>query len=115
MLVRKGARMWGSGVGEAMSSPFGKAVQIYLVIAGLIGAVLLGRSRRWEVVPITLPIVVVSAIGVLTLAPPRRNEVLMTLVLVLVALAGSAIRRWLVDPDTTLTVGGPVTGRGRTP
>ena len=115
MLVRKGARMWGSGVGEAMSSPFGKAVQIYLVIAGLIGTVLLGRSRRWEVVPITLPIVVVSAIGVLTLAPPRRNEVLMTLVLVLVALAGSAIRRWLVDPDTTLTVGGPVTGRGRTP
>jgi hypothetical protein len=115
MLVRKGARMWGSGVGEALSSPLGRALQIYLVIAGLVGAVLLGRSRRWEVVPIILPILVVSAIGVLTLAPPRRNEVLMTLVLVLAAVAGSAVRRWLVDPETTLAVGPPATGGSRTP
>ncbi|MFM9150157.1 MAG: glycosyltransferase family 39 protein [Solirubrobacterales bacterium] len=98
MLVRKGVRMWDSGVGEAMSSPPGRAVQIILVLMAVAGAVLLGRERRWEVVPLTLPIIVVSAIAVLTLAPPRRNEVLMTLVLVLVAYAVSTTWRWASRP-----------------
>jgi len=102
MLVRKGVRMWGSGVGEAMSSPAGRAVQLYLVLAGLAGAILLGSARRWEVIPLTIPIIVVSVIAVLTLAPPRRNEVLMTLVLVLGAIAFSAVRRWLADPGAGL-------------
>lgn len=112
MLVRKGTRMWSSGVGEAMSSPPGRAVQLYLVLAGLAGALLLGAARRWEVIPLTIPIIVISAIGVLTLAPPRRNEVLMTLVLVLGATAISAGRRWLVGsggsllPDTPRPDGG---------
>lgn len=98
MLVRKGVRMWDSGVGEAMSSPLGRAVQILLVLSAIAGAVLLGRERRWEVIPLTLPIIVVSAIAVLTLAPPRRNEVLMTLVLVLVAYAASRTWRWVSGP-----------------
>lgn len=109
MLVRKGVRMWGSGVGEAMSSPAGRAVQLYLVLAALAGAILLGAQRRWEVVPLTVPIIVVSAIAVLTLAPPRRNEVLMTLVLVLGAVALATARRWLDDP-----VGGLLPDSART-
>lgn len=97
MLVSKGARMWSSGVGEAMSSPVGRALQVLLVLAAALGAVLLGRERRWEVIPLTLPIVVVTAIAVLTLAPPRRNEVLMTLVLVLAGLAISRSWGWLSE------------------
>lgn len=89
-------------MGEAMSSPAGRAVQLYLVLAGLAGAILLGSARRWEVIPLTIPIIVVSVIAVLTLAPPRRNEVLMTLVLVLGAIAFSAVRRWLADPGAGL-------------
>ena len=35
----------------------------------------------------TIPIAAVTAIAVVTLAPPRRNEILMTLVLTLSAIA----------------------------
>lgn len=114
MLIRKGVRMWGSGVGEAMSSPAGRAVQLYLVLAGLAGAILLGRARRWEIFPVTIPVVVVTGIAVLTLAPPRRNEVLMTLVLVLGAVALSAARRWLADPGSGTLPGDPQPGGGPT-
>lgn len=97
MLVRKGARMWSSGVGEAMSSTPGRVVQVLLVLTGLAGAVLLARRRRWEVIPLTIPVVLITVIGVLTLAPPRRNEVLMTLVLVLAGYAISAAWRALSE------------------
>lgn len=90
MIFEKGFRMWSSGVGEAMSSPAGRVVQLILVGLGLVGAVLLGRSRRWEVLPMTIPIAVVTGIAVVTLAPPRRNEILMTLVLTLSAIATAA-------------------------
>jgi 4-amino-4-deoxy-L-arabinose transferase-like glycosyltransferase len=87
MTARKVGRMWSSGVGEAMSSGVGHAVQILLVALGLAGFVLLGLRRRWwELVALATPIVLVTAIGAASLAAPRRNEVLMTLVFPLAAL-----------------------------
>jgi 4-amino-4-deoxy-L-arabinose transferase-like glycosyltransferase len=88
MTVRKVGRMWSSGVGEAMSSGAGRGVQILLVALGLAGFVLLGLRRRWwELVALAMPIALVTAIGAASLAAPRRNEVLMTLVFPLAALA----------------------------
>ncbi len=87
MTLRKVWRMWSSGVGEAMSSPIGRVVQVCLVLAGIAGLVLLAWRRRWEAIAIGLPIVTVGAIGAATLAPARRNEILMTLVLPLAAIA----------------------------
>jgi len=88
MTARKVGRMWSSGVGEAMSSGVGRAVQILLVALGLAGFVLLGRDRRWwDLVALATPIALVTVIGAASLAAPRRNEVLMTLVFPLAALA----------------------------
>lgn len=88
MTVRKVGRMWSSGVGEAMSSGVGRAVQILLVALGLAGFVLLGVRRRWwDLIVFATPIGFVTAIGAASLAAPRRNEVLMTLVFPLAALA----------------------------
>jgi 4-amino-4-deoxy-L-arabinose transferase-like glycosyltransferase len=91
MTARKVGRMWSSGVGEAMSSTAGRVVQILLVALGLAGFVLLGLRRRWwDLVALATPIVLVTAVGAISLAAPRRNEVLMTLVFPLAALALSA-------------------------
>jgi 4-amino-4-deoxy-L-arabinose transferase-like glycosyltransferase len=91
MTARKVGRMWSSGVGEAMSSTAGRAVQILLVALGLAGFALLGVRRRWwELVALATPIVLVTAIGAVSLAAPRRNEVLMTLVFPLGGLALSS-------------------------
>jgi hypothetical protein len=91
MTVRKVGRMWSSGVGEAMSSGVGRGVQILLVALGLAGFVVLGRSRRWwDLVALATPIALVTMIGAASLAAPRRNEVLMTLVFPLAALALSS-------------------------
>lgn len=88
MTARKVGRMWSSGVGEAMSSAPGRAVQILLVALGLAGLVLLGLRRLWwELVALATPIAIVTAVGAASLAAPRRNEVLMTLVFPLAALA----------------------------
>jgi 4-amino-4-deoxy-L-arabinose transferase-like glycosyltransferase len=87
MTARKVGRMWSSGVGEAMSSGLGRALQILIVALGLAGFVLLGLRRRWwELLALATPIVLVSAVGAASLAAPRRNEVLMTLVFPLAAL-----------------------------
>ena len=89
MTVRKVGRMWSSGVGEAMSSTARPGRSRSLLVAlGLAGLVLLGLRRRWwELVALATPIVLVTAVGAVTLAAPRRNEVLMTLVFPLAALA----------------------------
>lgn len=88
MTVRKVGRMWSSGVGEAMSGTPGRVVQLLLVALGLAGFVVLGLRRRWwELVALATPIVLVTLVGAATLAAPRRNEVLMTLVFPLAALA----------------------------
>ena len=88
MTARKVGRMWSSGIGEAMSSGVGRAVQLLLVALGLAGIVLLGMNRRWwELAALATPLVLVTLVGAATLAAPRRNEVLMTLVFPLAALA----------------------------
>jgi 4-amino-4-deoxy-L-arabinose transferase-like glycosyltransferase len=102
MTARKVGRMWSSGVGEAMSTTAGRVVQILLVLLGLGGFALLGRWRRWwELVALATPIVLVTLVGAVSLAAPRRNEVLMTLVFPLTGLALSSAlaaifsaRRW---------------------
>ena len=88
MTARKVGRIWSSGVGEAMSSTVGRVIQIALVLAGLGGLLALGLRRRWwELVALATPIVLVTAVGAVSLAAPRRNEVLMTLVFPLAGLA----------------------------
>jgi 4-amino-4-deoxy-L-arabinose transferase-like glycosyltransferase len=91
MTARKVGRMWSSGVGEAMSTTAGRVVQILLVLLGLAGFALLAlRQRWWELVALATPIVLVTLVGAISLAAPRRNEVLMTLVFPLVGLALSS-------------------------
>lgn len=91
MTARKVGRMWSSGVGEAMGTTAGRIVQLLLVFAGLAGLVLLGLWRRWwELVSLTAPIVLVTLVGAVSLATPRRNEVLMTLIFPLAGLALSS-------------------------
>lgn len=91
MTFRKVWRMWSSGIGEAMSSAAGRIVQVLLVLLGLAGLARLAWQRRWEAIAMGLPIVTVTAVAALTLAPPRRNEILMALVLPLAAVALDAL------------------------
>jgi len=91
MTARKVGRMWSGGVGEAMSSTPGRVAQVLLVLLGLAGFALLGRRRKWwEIAVLATPILLVTAIGAVSLAAPRRNEVLMTLVFPLAGLALSS-------------------------
>jgi hypothetical protein len=91
MTARKVGRMWSSGVGEGMSTTAGRAVQILLVLLGIAGFVLLGLWRRWwEFIALATPIALVTLVGAVSLAAPRRNEVLMTLVFPLAGLALSS-------------------------
>jgi 4-amino-4-deoxy-L-arabinose transferase-like glycosyltransferase len=88
MTVRKVGRMWSSGPGAAMSSGLGKVVQILIVLLGIAGLVLLAFRRRWwETLALAAPIVLVTVVGAASLAAPRRNEILMTLIIPLAALA----------------------------
>jgi hypothetical protein len=91
MTVRKVWRMWSGGIGEAMSTTAGRAIQVSIVLVGLVGLALLGMRRRWwDLVAMATPIVLVTAVGAASLAAPRRNEVLMTLIF---PLAGVALAR----------------------
>jgi 4-amino-4-deoxy-L-arabinose transferase-like glycosyltransferase len=88
MTVRKVWRMWSAGIGEAMESSLGRILQVLLVLLGLAGLVLLALRRLWwEAVAMATPIVLVTAVGAISLAAPRRNEVLMTLIFPLVGVA----------------------------
>ena len=88
MTVRKTWRMWGSGIGEAMESTAGRVVQVLVVVLAIAGlGVLAWRRRWWELVVMATPLALVTAVGITTLAAPRRNEVLMTLIFPLAATA----------------------------
>jgi hypothetical protein len=88
MLVRKTGRMWDQGVGPTMDSALGRLVQRLLVLLGVGGLAALARRRRWwELAAFAIPILLVTAIGAVTLASTRRNEVLMSLVIPLAAAA----------------------------
>ena len=101
MSFRKVWRMWGSGVGEAMSSPLGSVIQKLLVLVGLLGLGWLAWKRRWETISLAIPILTVTAVGAATLAPARRNEILMTLVLPLAAVALAEAVAWIRDRTGT--------------
>ncbi|HET6571375.1 MAG TPA: hypothetical protein VFG58_07800 [Solirubrobacterales bacterium] len=102
MTVRKVWRMWSAGIGEAMESTAGRVVQVLLVLLGLAGLGVLGMRRRWwELVAMATPIALVTAVGAASLAAPRRNEILMTLIFPLLGVAlarlGAAVlsgREW---------------------
>jgi len=86
MLGRKTARMWDRGV--AMGGTAGRALQLLLVALGLGGlGALAWRRRWWELLVFAIPIAAVTAIGAVTLASTRRNEVLMSLLIPLAAAA----------------------------
>jgi 4-amino-4-deoxy-L-arabinose transferase-like glycosyltransferase len=88
MTVRKTWRMWSAGIGEAMESSAGRVVQTLIVALALAGLGVLGWRRRWwELIAMATPLVLVTAVGAATLAAPRRNEVLMTLIFPLAATA----------------------------
>jgi hypothetical protein len=88
MTARKVWRMWSAGVGEAMESTAGRIVQVLVVALALAGLELLAWRRRWwELAAMSTPIVLVTAVGAISLAASRRNEVLMTLVFPLAAAA----------------------------
>ncbi|MGH2980650.1 MAG: ArnT family glycosyltransferase [Solirubrobacterales bacterium] len=88
MTARKIGRMWGTGVGPAMDSTPGRVAQLLLLALALCGfGVLAWRRRWWELVAFAVPIATITAIGALTLASNRRNEVLMVLVIPLAATA----------------------------
>lgn len=100
MTVRKVWRMWSAGVGEAMGSAAGRAIQVLIVLLGLAGLALLAVRRRWwELLAMATPLAIVTIVGAISLATPRRNEIPMTLVFPLAAAAlvtlGAAISsRW---------------------
>jgi 4-amino-4-deoxy-L-arabinose transferase-like glycosyltransferase len=86
MTARKTWRMWSAGIGEAMESTVGRILQTLIVALGLGGLLLLAVRRRWwELLAMATPIALVTVVGAISLAAPRRNEVLMTLVFPLAA------------------------------
>jgi 4-amino-4-deoxy-L-arabinose transferase-like glycosyltransferase len=88
MTGRKIWRMWSAGIGEAMSSSLGRLIQVLLVLLGLVGlGVLALRRRWWELIAMATPLALVTAVGAATLAAPRRNEILMTLIFPLLGVA----------------------------
>lgn len=88
MTARKVWRMWSAGIGEAMESSVGRIIQVMLVLLGLAGLGWLGLRRRWwDLIAMATPLVLVTAVGAVSLAAPRRNEVLMTLIFPLVGVA----------------------------
>lgn len=88
MTARKVGRMWSSGPGEAMGSAAGRAVQLLIVALGIGGLGLLARRRRWwELIATVTPIAIITAVGAISLATSRRNEILMTLAFPLAATA----------------------------
>jgi 4-amino-4-deoxy-L-arabinose transferase-like glycosyltransferase len=88
MTVRKTWRMWSAGIGEAMESGAGRITQMLIVVLALAGLIVLAWRRWWwELVAMATPIALVTAIGAISLAAPRRNEVLMTLIFPLAAAA----------------------------
>jgi 4-amino-4-deoxy-L-arabinose transferase-like glycosyltransferase len=88
MTARKAWRMWSAGIGEAMESTAGRIIQTLIVVLALAGLIVLAwRSWWWELVAMATPIALVTLVGVISLAAPRRNEVLMTLIFPLAAAA----------------------------
>jgi hypothetical protein len=106
MLARKTGRMWDQGVGPTMNSSLGRAAQRLAVLLGVLGlATLAWRRRWWETAALAIPIVLVTAVGAVSLASTRRNEVLMSLVIPLAAAALAWAWGWARERRTPRAAG----------
>jgi hypothetical protein len=107
MVAGKIAHMW-HGAGDPSSSVAGSALHYLVLALGLLGLALLALRRRWEVLPIALLLVGISAIGGLLLAGNRRNLPVMPLVL---AAAGVTVVLVLARVRGEDVSGGRASGR----
>lgn len=100
VLAQKLWNMWGEAAAakprQGGPGPFGSWYHRLVVAFGLAGLALLVARRRWEAWPLGLLIAMATAIGVVTLAPPRRNVDLLPVVC---ALAGYALASALARAD----------------
>lgn len=91
MTARKAGRLWSTGVGPVMATTAGRVLQYLLLALGIAGFAWLCMRRRWEAIAFAIPIVGITGIGALSLASNRRNEILMTLVIPLAAIAATRL------------------------
>lgn len=91
MALRKAWRMWATASAGFFATGFGALLQKLLVAFGLAGLALLAWRRRMEAIALAIPIFGITAVAALTLAPPRRNEILMTLILPLASVAFTSL------------------------
>ena len=88
MTAGRSAGCGAAGSAKRCAAALGRAVQILSWCSGLAGLVLLGLRRRWWEPSRWRPrSSLVTAVGAASLAAPRRNEMLMTLIFPLAALA----------------------------
>jgi 4-amino-4-deoxy-L-arabinose transferase-like glycosyltransferase len=107
MIAGKVAHMW-HGAGTPRNTPAGSAVHYLILVLGLAGFVLLAVRRRWEVLPIAVLLVGISAIGGLLLAGTRRSLPVMPLVIALAGVAVAFALQWLRERAARRRVGEPI-------
>ena len=84
--------IWSHGPRDVMRKPIWEALHWALVAFGLLGLVVLGRRRRWEVLPLATIFLSITAISALLVASPRRVLAMLPLV---ASLAGvGAVCAW---------------------
>jgi hypothetical protein len=91
MTVKKIHRMWGRGSSPAMRATGWVIFHRAILLLAIIGSVLLIVRRRWEVWPILLIVLGITAVGAVLLGVPRRNVPLMPLVASLAAAGGAGV------------------------
>jgi dolichyl-phosphate-mannose-protein mannosyltransferase len=84
-------RIWSHGPRDVMREPVWTAFHLLLVALGLLGAVVLARQRRWEVLLIAVVLLSVTTTGALLVASPRRVLVTIPLVAALAGVAADAL------------------------
>jgi 4-amino-4-deoxy-L-arabinose transferase-like glycosyltransferase len=93
MIAGKVAHMW-HGAGEPSYTTAGSAAHYLVLALGFAGFVLLLVRRRWELAPIAVLLVGISAIGGMLLAGTRRNLPVMPLVIVLAGVSLAVVVQW---------------------
>jgi 4-amino-4-deoxy-L-arabinose transferase-like glycosyltransferase len=104
MIAGKVAHMW-HGAGTPNNTPAVSAVHYVILVLGFAGFVLLAMRRRWELLPIALLLVGISAIGGLLLAGTRRSLPVMPLVIVLAGVAVAFALQWMRERAAGRRVG----------
>jgi 4-amino-4-deoxy-L-arabinose transferase-like glycosyltransferase len=107
MIAGKVAHMW-HGAGTPDNTPAVSAVHYVILVLGFAGFVLLLMRRRWELLPIALLLVGISAIGGLLLAGTRRSLPVMPLVIVLAGVAVAFALQWMRERSARRRVGDPI-------